>query len=153
MLYEVITVFIMAQQIEQKESEIIEINSKIRTLSRSLDLARQELNISRPLAKDGIVSQVDIIKLERQVNEMRGELENTRLLLPKQNSQLREAILKRKDVALKFRVDAQAELEGNRITSYNVCYTKLLRCFLWRWGNLWRRKLSCRFRADGWPLP
>lgn len=106
--------FIMTQQIEQKESEIIEINAKIRTLSRSVDLASQELSMNRPLAKEGIVPQVELIKLERQVNEMRGELENTRLLLPKQDLFLKEAILKRVDIALKFRVDSQNELEDKQ---------------------------------------
>ena len=102
---------IMAQQIEQKESEIFEINNRIRTLGRSVDLASQELNLNRPLAKEGIVPKVELIKLERQVNDMRGELENARLLLPKQNALLRETIFKRNDVALKFRVDTQTELE------------------------------------------
>ena len=83
-------------------------------MSRSVDLAAQELSMNRPLAKEGIVPQVELIKLERQVNEMSGELENTRLLLPKQNSLLKEAILKRIDVALKFRVDSQKELEEKR---------------------------------------
>ena len=106
--------FIMTQQIEQKENEIIEINSRIRTLSRSVDLASQELSMNRPLAKEGIVPQVELIKLERQVNEMRGELENARLLLPKQNSLLKESILKRIDVALQFRVNAQKELDEKR---------------------------------------
>lgn len=105
---------IMAQQIEQNENAIMEVNTKIRTLGRSVDLARKELNISRPLAKDGIVSQVDILRLERQVNEMQGELDNARLMLPKQNSMLREAILKRKDVAFKFRVDTQNELQDKQ---------------------------------------
>ncbi|MCZ4263302.1 hypothetical protein O4G76_21000, partial [Limimaricola sp. G21655-S1] len=47
--------YILGQQIEQKEQELIELNAKIRTVNRSVDLARQELNISRPLAKEGIV--------------------------------------------------------------------------------------------------
>ncbi len=75
-----------------------------------MDLARQELNISRPLAKEGIVPQVELIKLERQVNEMQGELEANRLLIPKLNSVLRETISKRNDIALKFRADSQTEL-------------------------------------------
>ena len=102
---------IMGQQIEQKENEILEINNKIRTLSRSVGLASREVEINRPLVKEGIVSQVDLLKMQRQLNDMQGELENARLLLPKQNSLLREAILKRKDVAFKFRVDAQKEME------------------------------------------
>ena len=102
---------IMGQQIEQKENEILEINSKIRTLGRSVGLAGREVAINRPLVKEGIVSQIDLLKMQRQLNDMQGELENARLLLPKQNSLLREAILKRKDVAFKFRVDSQKELE------------------------------------------
>jgi adhesin transport system membrane fusion protein len=102
---------IMGQQIEQKENEILEINSKIRTLSRSVGLAAREVAMNRPLVSEGIVSQVDLLKMQRQLNDMQGELENARLLLPKQNSLLREAILKRKDVAFKFRVDSQKELE------------------------------------------
>ncbi|MGE6109826.1 HlyD family type I secretion periplasmic adaptor subunit [Aeromonas sobria] len=102
--------YILGQQIEQKEQELIELNAKIRTVSRSVDLARQELNISRPLAKEGIVPQVELIKLERQVNDMQGELESNRLVIPKLNSALREAISKRNDIALKFRADAQTEL-------------------------------------------
>lgn len=74
--------YILGQQIEQKEQETIELNAKIRTVARSVDLARQELNISRPLAKEGIVPQVELIKLERQVNEMQGELRATGCLFP-----------------------------------------------------------------------
>ncbi|MFH7524448.1 HlyD family type I secretion periplasmic adaptor subunit [Aeromonas enteropelogenes] len=102
--------YILGQQIEQKEQELIELNAKIRTVNRSVDLARQELNISRPLAKEGIVPQVELIKLERQVNDMQGELESNRLLIPKLNSVLRETIFKRNDIALKFRADSQTEL-------------------------------------------
>ncbi|MDF2415034.1 HlyD family type I secretion periplasmic adaptor subunit [Aeromonas sp. 1HA1] len=102
--------YILGQQIEQKEQELIELNAKIRTVGRSVDLARQELNISRPLAKEGIVPQVELIKLERQVNEMQGELESNRLIIPKLNSVLRESISKRNDIALKFRADSQTEL-------------------------------------------
>lgn len=107
--------FIMGQQIEQKENEILEINSKIRTLGRSVGLASREVELNRPLVKEGIVSQVDLLKMQRQLNDMQGELENARLLLPKQNSLLREAIFKRKDVALKFRVDTKKELDDKQI--------------------------------------
>lgn len=107
--------FIMGQQIEQKENEILEINSKIRTLGRSVGLAAREVELNRPLVKEGIVSQVDLLKMQRQLNDMQGELENARLLLPKQNSLLQEAIFKRKDVALKFRVDTKKELDEKQI--------------------------------------
>ncbi|MFE8730179.1 HlyD family type I secretion periplasmic adaptor subunit, partial [Aeromonas hydrophila] len=40
--------FILGHQIEQNEQELIELNAKIRTVNRSVELAKQELNISRP---------------------------------------------------------------------------------------------------------
>lgn len=96
-------------------------------------LAKQELNISRPLAKEGIVPQVELIKLERQVNEMQGELESNRLLIPKLNSVLRETISKRNDIALKFRADSQTELNEKQ----------------GRLGQLSEGQVGLRDRVDG----
>ena len=94
---------------------LYEVITKIRTLGRSVGLAAREVELNRPLVKEGIVSQVDLLKMQRQLNDMQGELENARLLLPKQNSLLREAIFKRKDVALKFRVDTKKELDDKQM--------------------------------------
>ena len=105
---------IFGNQIEQREQEVIETNSKIKTLQRGVGLAAQEVNMTRPLAKDGIVPQVEILRLERQLNQMQGELESTRLMLPKLDASLRENIFKRKEVALTFRSDAQRELNEKR---------------------------------------
>mgnify|MGYP001365235240 CR=1 FL=1 len=105
---------IFGNQIEQREQEVIETNAKVRTLQRGVSLAAREVNMSRPLAREGIVPQVEILRLERQLNEMQGELESTRLLLPKLDASLRENIFKRKEVALTFRSDAQKELNERR---------------------------------------
>lgn len=103
--------FIMGQQIQQKENEILEINNKIRTLGRSVALSSNELSINKPLVAEGIVSKVDYLKIQRQLSDAQGELDNAKLLLPKQQSLLQETILKRKDVALKFRVDTKKDLD------------------------------------------
>ncbi|GHA11560.1 HlyD family type I secretion periplasmic adaptor subunit [Oceanisphaera arctica] len=105
---------IFGNQIEQREQEVIETNAKVRTLQRGVSLAAREVNMSRPLAREGIVPQVEILRLERQLNEMQGELESTRLLLPKLDASLRENIFKRKEVALTFRSEAQKELNERR---------------------------------------
>ncbi len=105
---------IFGNQIEQREQEVIETNSKVRTLQRGVSLAAQEVNMSRPLAKDGIVPQVEILRLERQLNQLQGELDSTRLMLPKLDASLRENISKRKEVALTFRSEAQRDLNEKR---------------------------------------
>ncbi|MGR7921708.1 HlyD family type I secretion periplasmic adaptor subunit [Zobellella denitrificans] len=105
---------ILGNQIEQREQEIIETNAKVRTLQRGVSLAAREVDMSRPLAREGIVPQVEILRLERQLNQMQGELESTRLLLPKLDASLRENIFKRKEAALTFRSEAQRELSERR---------------------------------------
>ncbi|NHI01407.1 MULTISPECIES: HlyD family type I secretion periplasmic adaptor subunit [Oceanimonas] len=105
---------IFGNQIRQREQEIVETNAKVRTLSRGVGLAAREVNMSRPLAREGIVPRVEILRLERQLNELQGELESTRLLLPKLEATLRETIFKRKEVALSFRSDSQQELSERR---------------------------------------
>ncbi|MGO1247061.1 MAG: HlyD family type I secretion periplasmic adaptor subunit, partial [Oceanisphaera sp.] len=105
---------IFGNQIQQREQEVIETNSKIKTLKRGVGLAAREVNMSRPLAKEGIVPMVEILKLERQLNQMQGELESTRLMLPKLGASLRENIFKRKEVALTFRSESQKELNEKR---------------------------------------
>ncbi len=43
-------------------------------LSRSLELKRRELDITKPLAETGVVSQVELLRLETAVNDLEGEL-------------------------------------------------------------------------------
>lgn len=74
---------ILARQILQKQQESQEIDSKLRTLSGSYGLISRELKITVPLAKKGIVSEVELLKLERQVNDLKGELDSLRLMQPK----------------------------------------------------------------------
>ncbi|WMC11523.1 HlyD family type I secretion periplasmic adaptor subunit [Oceanimonas pelagia] len=105
---------IFGNQIQQREQEIVETRAKVRTLGRGVGLAAREVNMSRPLAREGIVPQVEILRLERQLNELQGELESARLLLPKLEATLKETIFKRKEVALGFRSEAQQQLNERR---------------------------------------
>jgi len=44
-------------------------------LSKSLDLKKKELGITRPLAESGVVSQVELLRLETMVNDLEGQIE------------------------------------------------------------------------------
>lgn len=53
-------------------------DSKIRELTqlmKSLELAQKELDMTRPLLKNGSVSEVEVIRLDRTVNEIRGSID------------------------------------------------------------------------------
>lgn len=103
-------VAIQGQQIKQREQEVKEITSKINTLKSSLNLANRELKLTIPLAKKRIVPEVELLKLERSVNDIEGELNALRLLKPKVQSSYEEAILKRREAVLKYRTEARALL-------------------------------------------
>ncbi|MDP3269104.1 MAG: HlyD family type I secretion periplasmic adaptor subunit [Legionella sp.] len=53
------------------ESRMRELNQ----LQISLELAQKELDMTRPLLKNGSVSQVEVIRLDRTVNEIRGSID------------------------------------------------------------------------------
>ena len=101
---------IQARQIEQRVQEVAELHSKISTLKTSFDFAGQELELTRPLAAKNIVPKIELLKLERSVNEIEGELRAVRLLLPKLESSVEESILKRRETVLVYRTEARAQL-------------------------------------------
>jgi len=52
------------------------INDDISSLKRSLELANNELSLNEPLVKTGDVSLVDVIRLQKQVNEIQSQIIN-----------------------------------------------------------------------------
>ena len=112
---------IQGQQIQQKEQEITELESKINTLDISLNLAKKELALTTPLAEKGIVSKIELYKLERIVNDLKGQLDGVRLLTPQLKSALQEAILNRRETVLSYRNEVRAKLNElqNKLSRIN----------------------------------
>jgi len=108
------TVNILEQQKNQKSQEIRELKSKQSQLEKSRNLVQQELKITRPLVKQGIMSEVELLRLERQANDIQGEMETTRLGIPRIESALEEVKQKIEEAAVNFRSLAQSELNENK---------------------------------------
>ncbi|WP_016957405.1 HlyD family type I secretion periplasmic adaptor subunit [Catenovulum agarivorans] len=101
---------ILDQQVTQKEQQLNELASKIDHAQRSYQLVSKELDMTRPLANSGVVSEVELIKLERAANDVKGELSSLQLLRPKIRAEVEEMENKRTEVVLKFRSEVQKEL-------------------------------------------
>ncbi len=101
---------ILARQIQQKQQETQELASKINTLTTSFRLASRELELTKPLAAKGVVPEVELLKLERMVNDIQGELSSLRLLRPKLKASQDEAILKRREALLVFAAETRKQL-------------------------------------------
>jgi len=101
---------VFSQQIKQKEQELIQAKSKRSQLSSSYSLLRQERNLTAPLVREGVVSEVEYLRLKRQVVDLSGELNNIRLSLPRIESSLEETRGMLAEAELKFKSIARSEL-------------------------------------------
>ena len=101
---------ILRSQADQREQELTELRTHLEQLTRSLALAQQELDITAPLAANRVVSKIDFLRLQRQVNDLEGELDAARLSVPRVESAVGEAHRRIEERQLKFRADAQREL-------------------------------------------
>ncbi len=82
---------ILRVQADQRKQELAELYGKINKLKTSLTLANDELKLTEPLAKKGIVPAIDLIRIKRQVADLAGELKTTQLAVPRAKSAEQEA--------------------------------------------------------------
>ncbi|WP_225615930.1 HlyD family type I secretion periplasmic adaptor subunit [Methylomonas albis] len=101
---------IFAEQVRQKEQEIIEIQSKSDQLARSYKLLQDEVKMSEPLVADGAMSQVELLRLQRAANDLKGDLNSANLAMPRLRSSLDEARNKLAEVKIRFKTEALKEL-------------------------------------------
>ena len=101
---------IFRRQEEQRQQELRELESRVSMLNRSYGLVREELEITKPLLKEGAVSRVDVLQLERQANDLRTGLEGARLAIPRAKSAIQEAARRIEEVEINARSESQLEL-------------------------------------------
>ncbi len=82
---------ILRVQADQRKQELAELYGKISKFKTSLKLANDELKLTEPLAKKGIVPAIDLIRIKRQVADLAGELKTTQLAVPRAKSAEQEA--------------------------------------------------------------
>jgi adhesin transport system membrane fusion protein len=101
---------ISRQQLLQREQELQEAQAKRSAALRGLELAQQELNQTRPLLATGAVSQVEILRLERDVTRNKGESEQAQAQIARVRAAIGEASRKIQETELSFRNDARKDL-------------------------------------------
>lgn len=104
------SVGIARQQLAQRSQELNEVRARRDQASISFDLTMKELSVTRPLKDSGAVSDVDLLRLERDVARYRGERDQANAQLPKIQAAISEAQRKIDEVELTIRNQASAEL-------------------------------------------
>ncbi len=111
---------ILRQQEDQRRQEQRELEGKLAQLDKSLHLAREELRITEPLARSGVVPKVELLRLQRQVADLEGEISATRLALPRVRASIEEAIRRVEEKDLQFKAETLRELSEKRAELQSV---------------------------------
>lgn len=105
-----VQVDILRQQAGQREQEMAELKTKIEQSQISLGLAQQELDLTLPLANRGVVPKVQLLRLQRDVASMAGDIANNQAMIPRTESAIQEANQRIAEKLGSFRADAGKEL-------------------------------------------
>jgi adhesin transport system membrane fusion protein len=98
------------QQLQQRQQELADMRSRKASADRSLEFSQQELAKTRPLLASGAVSEVEILRLERDVSKSRGESESAGAQIARVQAAIGEAQRKLQETELTFRNDSRKEL-------------------------------------------
>lgn len=110
---------VTAQQIKQKQQELNETKSRVTNLASNYKIIQREYKMTKPLAEDGVVPEIEILQLERSMNDSLRELTSARMKLPQTESGIQEATYKYVNIASDFRAKTQQELTDttNKLSS------------------------------------
>ncbi len=101
---------IVKEQTKQKKQELTELNAKIKQQKRALKLMEDEVVITKPIVKSGLIPEVEFLQLKRQLNSLQGDLEASRLAVPRIKSQIKELNNRTLELKLDYRNRAKKEL-------------------------------------------
>jgi len=98
------------QQLTQRQQELSEAQARRSSAQRTLELSRQELNKTRPLLASGAISEVEVLRLDRDVSRSRGEVEQLTAQIARVQASIGEAQRKTQETELSFRNEARRDL-------------------------------------------
>ncbi|MBY5927714.1 HlyD family type I secretion periplasmic adaptor subunit [Halomonas denitrificans] len=103
---------ILQQRLEQRRAELNEAAARRNAASRELNLASQELNMTRPLLSSGAVSEVEVLRLQREVSRASGERNQAAAQVSRLEAAIVEAQGELREVDAKARTEWRQELSA-----------------------------------------
>lgn len=100
---------IARQQLAQRNQELVEVRSRREQAGQSYELTAKELAMTKPLASSGAVSEVELLRLERDVGRYRGERDQASAQIVRIQASISEASRKVQEQEITFRNLARNE--------------------------------------------
>jgi membrane fusion protein, adhesin transport system len=105
---------VLESQARQRRQESAELASRRQQLEQSLKLARDELAITAPLVQKGVMPRIELIRIERQVSDLEGEIRTIGAAVPRLQAAQQEAMQRIEEMKLTVQTEASDELNRTR---------------------------------------
>ncbi len=102
-------VAIARQQLTQRQQELAEARARHTQAVQALASSERELQLNQPLIKTGAISEIELIRLGRDVGRFRGERDIAAAQINRFQATISEAMRKIEEVELNFRNQARRE--------------------------------------------
>lgn len=106
---------IARDQMVQREKELLEVQFRKEIAEKNYESASKELAANKPLLASGAVSEIDILRLEREATKARGDIDQARAQISRIQTSIAEARRKIAEVQQTFKSKVRTEL--NDITA------------------------------------
>jgi len=106
---------IARDQMVQREKELLEVQFRKEIAEKNFESASKELAANKPLLASGAVSEIDILKLEREATKAKGDIDQARAQISRIQTSIGEARRKVSEVQQTFKSKVRTEL--NDITA------------------------------------
>jgi adhesin transport system membrane fusion protein len=101
---------VLESQTSQRKQEIAEMGARRKQLQSNLGLANQELAITQPLVNKGVLPRLDLIRIQRQISDLDGELRTVRQTIPRLKAAAEEAEQRIEELILTKKTEVSREL-------------------------------------------
>lgn len=105
---------IAEEQLKQRREELRETEANREQAAQSCGITSQELSMTRPLLESGAVSQVDILRLQREVAKYCGEQKAFSAQIDRIEAAIHEAEKRLTETEISFRNQARSDLSDTR---------------------------------------
>ena len=106
---------ILQEQRAQRSGDLEELRSRLSGLKRSLGLVNEEYNLTAPLLDKGMVSRVDVIRLEREKADLSTEIHQIEISIPTAQAAVSEAEQRIEERRTNARSQALSELNDKKV--------------------------------------
>ena len=89
-------------RIMQRRQDVEEERANLSQYQNVLSLTRKELSVTKPLLASGAVSEIEILRLERQVVELEGNITKSKVAIERGLNAIEEEIIKKEESRLRL---------------------------------------------------